>query len=63
MDSGTLIKLLEKDGWVKRKQKGTSHITLTKRGVAKIITIPHPRKDSSKGVLRQVKEISGLDVF
>ncbi|QFH70939.1 type II toxin-antitoxin system HicA family toxin [Enterobacter sp. E76] len=59
MSSAELIKRLIADGWVKQRQTG-SHITLSKPGVAKIITIPHPRKDSSKGVVRQAQEISGL---
>ncbi|MBS9434967.1 type II toxin-antitoxin system HicA family toxin [Photorhabdus hainanensis] len=60
MGSAELIKLLIADGWVKARQDG-SHITLTKPGVAKIITIPPPRKDSSKGVIRQAQNISGLN--
>lgn len=63
MDSAKLIKLLVKHGWIERKQKATSHITLEKTGVREIITIPHPRKETSKGVLRQIKKIAGLDVI
>ncbi|MEA9393133.1 type II toxin-antitoxin system HicA family toxin [Acerihabitans sp. TG2] len=63
MESAKLIKLLIDDGWIARKQKATSHITLEKEGVREIITIPHPRKETSKGVLRQVKKISGLKVI
>ncbi|EBY9279791.1 TPA: type II toxin-antitoxin system HicA family toxin [Salmonella enterica subsp. enterica serovar Denver] len=59
MSSAELIKRLIADGWVKARQNG-SHVTLTKPGVAKIISVPHPRKDSSKGVIRQAQEISGL---
>ncbi|AXC69910.1 type II toxin-antitoxin system HicA family toxin [Salmonella enterica] len=59
MSSTELIKRLIADGWVKTRQNG-SHVTLTKPGVAKIISVPHPRKDSSKGVIRQAQETSGL---
>ncbi|EBU8198043.1 type II toxin-antitoxin system HicA family toxin [Salmonella enterica subsp. enterica serovar Sandiego] len=59
MSSAELIKRLIADGWVKKRQNG-SHVTLSKSGVAKIISVPHPRKDSSKGVIRQAQEISGL---
>ncbi|EHD20554.1 MULTISPECIES: type II toxin-antitoxin system HicA family toxin [Brenneria] len=62
MQSAELIKRLEADGWVKQRQTG-SHVTLSKPGVRKIITIPHPRKDSSKGVVRQAQEISGLKLL
>ncbi|EMI7390924.1 TPA: type II toxin-antitoxin system HicA family toxin [Klebsiella oxytoca] len=62
MTSADLIKRLIADGWVKQRQSG-SHITLIKPGVSRIITIPHPRKDSSKGVIRQAQEISGLKLL
>ena len=62
MGSAELIKRLEADGWIKQRQDG-SHVTLSKKGVRKIITIPSPRKDSSKGIIRQAQEISGLKLL
>ncbi|HDT5924662.1 TPA: type II toxin-antitoxin system HicA family toxin [Klebsiella pneumoniae subsp. pneumoniae] len=62
MSSAELIKKLIADGWVKQRQTG-SHVTLTKPGIEKIITIPHPRKDSSKGIVRQAHQISGLKLM
>ncbi|HIH5002715.1 TPA: type II toxin-antitoxin system HicA family toxin [Klebsiella oxytoca] len=62
MSSAELIKKLIADGWVKQRQAG-SHVTLTKPGTTKIITVPHPRKDASKGVLRQAQQISGLKLI
>ncbi|EIW8738315.1 type II toxin-antitoxin system HicA family toxin [Klebsiella pneumoniae] len=62
MSSAELIKKLIADGWVKQRQTG-SHVTLTKQGIEKIITIPHPRKDSSKGIVRQAQQISGLKLM
>ncbi|HCI5315764.1 type II toxin-antitoxin system HicA family toxin [Klebsiella pneumoniae] len=62
MSSAELIKKLIADGWVKQRQTG-SHVTLTKPGIEKIITIPHPRKDSSKGIVRQAQPISGLKLM
>ncbi|EMM7533050.1 TPA: type II toxin-antitoxin system HicA family toxin [Citrobacter braakii] len=62
MSSAELIKRLQADGWVKQRTTG-SHVTLSKPGVRKIITIPHPRKDSSKGIIRQAQEISGLKLL
>lgn len=62
MSSAELIQRLVSDGWVKRRQTG-SHITLSKPGETKIITVPHPRKDSSKGIVRQAQEISGLKLL
>ncbi|WP_426575348.1 type II toxin-antitoxin system HicA family toxin (plasmid) [Xenorhabdus stockiae] len=62
MSSAELIKRLIADGWVKARQDG-SHVTLTKQGVTKIITVPHPRKDASKGIIRQAQAISGLKLL
>ncbi|EBU3605449.1 type II toxin-antitoxin system HicA family toxin [Salmonella enterica] len=62
MSSAELIKRLLADGWVKQRTTG-SHVTLSKQGVTKIITVPHPRKDSSKGIIRQAQEISGLKLL
>lgn len=62
MSSAELIKKLIADGWVKQRQDG-SHVTLSKPSVQKIITIPHPRKDSSKGIIRQAQAISGLKLL
>ncbi|HBM2922475.1 TPA: type II toxin-antitoxin system HicA family toxin [Klebsiella oxytoca] len=62
MSSAELIKKLLADGWIKQRQDG-SHITLSKPGIAKIITVPHPRKDASKGILRQAQQISGLKLI
>ena len=62
MSSAELIKTLIAAGWVKQRQDG-SHVTLSKPGVEKIITIPHPRKDVSKGVVRQAQKISGLKLL
>ncbi|PHM75124.1 type II toxin-antitoxin system HicA family toxin [Xenorhabdus kozodoii] len=62
MSSSELIKRLIADGWVKARQDG-SHVTLTKLGVREIITVPHPRKDASKGVIRQAQKNSGLKLL
>jgi len=60
--SKAVIEALEKDGWTKQRQHG-SHVTLSKPGIEKIITIPHPRKDLSIGVIRQAQRVSGLDLL
>ncbi|MDA5543167.1 MULTISPECIES: type II toxin-antitoxin system HicA family toxin [Yersinia] len=66
MESGELIKRLQDAGWQIRGGKKTnsgSHITLCKPGVRKIITLPHPRKELSKGILRQAQQISGIKLI
>lgn len=62
MSSEELIRKLRADGWLKQRQSG-SHMTLSKPGVIKIITVPCPRKDVSKGIIRQAQEISGLTLL
>ncbi|PHM51897.1 type II toxin-antitoxin system HicA family toxin [Xenorhabdus hominickii] len=62
MSSTELIKHQMNDGWVKARQNG-SHVTLTKSGGEKIITVPHPRKNASKGIIRQAQVISGLKLL
>lgn len=66
MESGDLIKQLQDAGWQIRGGKKTnsgSHITLCKPGVRKIITLPHPRKEISKGVLRHARQIAGIKLI
>ncbi|CNH67805.1 YcfA-like protein [Yersinia thracica] len=66
MESGELIKRLQDAGWQIRGEKKTnsgSHMTLCKPGVRKIITLPHPRKELSKGILRQAQQISGIKLI
>jgi predicted RNA binding protein YcfA (HicA-like mRNA interferase family) len=62
MQSRELIKLLEADGWKEVGRSG-SHRTFSKEGVREIITIPHPRKDTSKGILRQVQKYTGMKLL
>lgn len=63
MHSRELIKLLEADGWKEVKRKGTSHRTFSKEGVREIITIPHPKKETSKGILRQIQKYTGMKLL
>ena len=60
MKSSELIKLLEEDGWVIKRIKG-SHHQLRKEGVPFVITISHPTKDLSKHQINDAKKKSGLD--
>lgn len=53
LSSGELIKLLERNGWVFDRQKG-SHKVYIKAGVHYHITVPHPEKDIAKGTLRKI---------
>jgi predicted RNA binding protein YcfA (HicA-like mRNA interferase family) len=61
MDSRTVIKALEADGWYQVAQKGSHrqfrHPTKTGR-----VTVAHPTKDLPKGTLKSIENQSGLSL-
>ena len=59
MNSGELIKRLEKSGWVLRGVKGSHHI-YTHPGRAGHISIPHPKKDLGVGLVHKLLKQAGL---
>lgn len=59
MDSRTVIRKIEADGWYRVGQKG-SHVQFkhsTKHGR---VTVPHPSKDLKLGTLRSIEKQCGL---
>jgi predicted RNA binding protein YcfA (HicA-like mRNA interferase family) len=58
-DSRDLIKLLEKDGWVKIGVTGSHHHFKHPAKSGKV-TIPHPRKDIPIGTVRALLKQAGL---
>jgi predicted RNA binding protein YcfA (HicA-like mRNA interferase family) len=59
MNSGELIKRLEKSGWVLRGVKGSHHI-YTHPERAGHISIPHPKKDLGVGLVHKLLKQAGL---
>ena len=59
MNSGELIKRLEKSGWVLRGVKGSHHIYIHPRGAGPI-SIPHPKKDLGVGLVHKLLKQAGL---
>jgi predicted RNA binding protein YcfA (HicA-like mRNA interferase family) len=59
MQSRELIKLLHADGWRLERTRGSHHQFAhpTKTGT---ITVPHPRKDLGKGLVRAILKQAGL---
>jgi len=55
VDSRSLIKLIEEDGWVLVRVSGSHYHHPSKPGT---VTVPHPKKDLKKGtensILKQV---------
>ena len=59
VSSRRAISELEARGWTVARQSG-SHVTLNKPGQPLIITVPHPRKTLSPGVVRAIERIAGF---
>lgn len=59
MDSKTLIKMLEADGWKLVRVKG-SHHQFKKAGVAELVSVQHPEKDLPIGTLSKLLKIAGF---
>ncbi len=59
LNSKELIKVIEKDGWLCVRTKGSHHHFKhpKKRG---IVTIPHPKKDVPKGTLANIFRQAGI---
>jgi len=57
--SAELIRLLEREGWVLERIKGSHHQFKHPRSRL-VITVPHPRKDLKPGTLRQIMRDAGL---
>lgn len=60
MKAGELIKIIEKDGWLFNRQKGSHKIF--KHPVKKgIVVIPdHGKKDIPQGTIKSIKKQAGL---
>jgi predicted RNA binding protein YcfA (HicA-like mRNA interferase family) len=60
-NSRDVIRLLEQGGWRLKRVRGSHHI-YEKAGFSHKIVVPHPRKDLSKPLVRDVLRQAGLDV-
>lgn len=59
LTSKALIELLEENGWVWLRTKG-SHHQFKKDGFEFVITVPHPSKDVKVGTLNKILKQAGL---
>lgn len=59
MKSSELIKKLEANGWQVVRIKG-SHHQLKHESSPLTITVPHPKKDLPKGLVRKILKDAGL---
>jgi predicted RNA binding protein YcfA (HicA-like mRNA interferase family) len=61
MDSRSLLRALERDGWTVVAQKG-SHVQLKHPQKPGRVTVPHPRKDIPRGTLASISRQAGLNL-
>jgi predicted RNA binding protein YcfA (HicA-like mRNA interferase family) len=54
-----VIRQLEAAGWIRVRVKGDHHHFKHGRNPA-IVTVPHPKRDLSLGVLKSIERIAGL---
>jgi len=59
MDSTTLIRMLEADGWYFVEARGDHHHFKHLKKTGKV-TVTHPKKDLPKGTLHQILKTAGL---
>ena len=59
MNSTTLIRELEAQGWTLDRVRGSHHV-YKHPGNPNIITVPHPRKDLGKGLVANLRKLGGL---
>ena len=59
MNSATLIRELEAQGWTLDRVRGSHHV-YKHPGNPNIITVPHPRKDLGKGLVANLRKLAGL---
>ncbi len=57
--SKEVMRLLEQDGWVRFKQRG-SHIQFKHPTKPGRVTVNHPVKDMKIGTLKDIERVSGL---
>ena len=60
MQSKDLVRELKKAGWVVKRIKG-SHHQLAHADFGYVITVPHPKKDLGKGLVRAIRKQARLD--
>lgn len=59
MNSTTLIRMLEEDGWIEVRTKG-SHHQFKHPAKPGLVTVPHPKKDLPAGTVNSILKQAGL---
>jgi predicted RNA binding protein YcfA (HicA-like mRNA interferase family) len=61
MTSKNLINLLQHDGWVLRRSKGSHHVYVHPRKLGHI-TVPHPKKDLGIGLVQKILKQAQISI-
>lgn len=61
MDSRSVIRAIETDGWYEVDQKG-SHKQFRHSTKPGRVTVPHPKKDIAIGTLKSIERQAGLKI-
>lgn len=59
LNSREIIRILEREGWVRAAQKG-SHVHFEHPGKPGKVTVPHPKRDIPLGTLKGIERQSGV---
>lgn len=59
MTSSLIIKMLEDDGWILDRTKGSHHVFKHPRKKG-IVVVPHPKKDIPNGTYNSILKQAGL---
>lgn len=59
--SSEVLKILKKDGWITKEQRG-SHIQLEHPIKSGKVTVPHPRKDLKAKTVQSIFKQAGLEI-
>lgn len=61
MKSADLIKDLRKAGWMEVRARGSHHQFSHPDRPGAVVTVPHPKKDLGKGLVKAIRKQAGLE--
>jgi predicted RNA binding protein YcfA (HicA-like mRNA interferase family) len=61
VNSKSIIKKIEANGWFEVRQKG-SHKQFKHNEKSGLVTVPHPKADFSKGMIKSIEKQSGVSL-
>ena len=62
MTSRDVIAVLVANGWFLERTKGSHHHFRHATNPA-VVTVPHPKKDLKRGLVRSIERVTGLEIW